>query len=338
MRQASFFDYTRSDVGEMLGHAARATALFKAVYQGKMSSLPASAQSALVEFFNVDLPPVVRHFESADGTVRRLLQLEDGELAESVLIPEQQRFTICVSSQIGCALACKFCLTGQLGLTRNLSAGEIISQVLVQRMAASSRNSARFSVVLMGMGEPLQNYENVLKSIRILTDDNGLAVPLHRITLSTAGVLPGLERLASESLFPNLSISLTGATNSKRDELMPINRKYPIEDVVEFVRRLPESRQKRVMFEIVMMKGVTDSIDDAHLLSGLLRGLTCKINLIPLNPSPDIDFEPSSRSDVLRFQQVLMVGGIATFIRKTRGGDVSGACGQLKKAGSIAIL
>src|SRR5207249_11679660 len=165
-------------------------------------------------------------------------------------------------------LACKFCLTGQLGLTRNLSAGEIVSQVmLLQRAALSRANSDRFSVVLMGMGEPLQNYENVLKAIRVLNDDHGLGLSLHRMTLSTAGLLPELKRLASESIFPNLSISLTGATDEIRDQLMPVNRRYPIREIIEVVRNLPAHRQKRVMFEYVMIKGVTDSIQDAQHLA-----------------------------------------------------------------------
>lgn len=326
----SFFDYTRSEVAGYLGRPARAARLYKAVYQAR--PLSASDRPAL-EQFNLALPPVVTRFESADGTRRYLLQLQDGQTVESVLIPEDRRFTFCVSSQIGCALACKFCLTGQLGLTRNLSAAEIVSQVLVQLAEIPSESSHRFSVVLMGMGEPLQNYDNVLKAIRILTDDHGLALPLHRITLSTAGLVPGMQRLAKEPIFPNLSISLTGVTNRKRDELMPINQKYPIEDVLGVVRGLPESRRKRVMFEVVMIKGVTDSVDDAQHLASLLRGLRAKVNLIPLNESPDLNFKRAERLDILRFQQVLLESGTATFIRKTRGDDIYGACGQLKRNG-----
>jgi 23S rRNA (adenine2503-C2)-methyltransferase len=328
----SFFDYTRPEVARYLGRPARATRLYKAVYQDRIGSLSTSDRPAM-EHFDLALPPVVNRFESADGTRRYLLRLQDGEVVESVLIPENQRFTFCISSQIGCALACKFCLTGQLGLVRNLSAAEIVSQALVLRAGISGEHSDRFSVVLMGMGEPLQNYENVLKAIQILVDDHGVALPLRRITLSTAGLLPGIERLAKEPLFPNLSISLSGTTNETRDELMPINRKYPIEDVIGVVRRLPVSRRKRVMFEYVMIKGVTDSSHDARHLLLLLRDLGAKVNLIPLNESPDIGFQRSDRSDILRFQQVLLRSGIPTFIRKTRGDDVYGACGQLRKNG-----
>lgn len=317
----SFFDYTRTELAELLGSTARATRLYHSVYRDRVDA---------AERFDLALPSVVSRFESADGTRRYLLRLADGEAVEGVLIPEKQRFTFCISSQVGCALACEFCLTGQLGLTRNLSAGEIVSQVMVMMAEIPLGAANRFSVVLMGMGEPLQNYDNVLKAIQILADDHGLALPLHRITLSTAGLLPGLERLSREPLFPNLSISLTGATNQVRDRLMPINQKYPIEDVVEFVRGLPVSRRKRVMFEYVMIKGVTDSSGDAMRLSELLRGLRAKVNLIPLNESPDLHFERTDYADILRFQQILLNAGITTFIRKTRGDDVSGACGQLK--------
>ena len=326
----SFFDCTLSEIAVVLRSPARARRLYRAVYREEGLSV---ADRAALSQFDLSLPHVVDRFDSADGTRRFLLRLEDGATVESVAIPEAQRFTFCVSSQIGCALACQFCLTGKLGLTRNLSAAEIVSQVQVQ-LAAAERTANRFSVVFMGMGEPLQNYDNVLKAVRILADDHGLALPLRRITLSTAGLVPAIQRLARENSFPNISISLTGATNKKRDRLMPINQKYPIETVLEAVRGMPTSRRKRVMFEYVMIKGETDSLDDAQNLCELLVELGCKVNLIPLNESPDIDFRRSDREDILRFQRVLLERHIPTFIRKTRGDDVYGACGQLKKHGA----
>ncbi len=333
----SFFDYTRAEVGLLVASAPRAIRLYKAVYQNCISNFermdsPSSAdRQVAAEQFNLKLPSIINRFESADGTRRYLIRLQDGEAVESVIIPEQHRFTFCVSSQVGCGLACKFCLTGQLGLTRNLSTGEIVSQILLLRQEIFLEPSRRFSVVLMGMGEPLQNYENVLKAIEVLSDDHGLAVSLRRITLSTAGLLPGIERLASERFFPNLSISLTGANDRIRDELMPINRRYPIREVIAAVRRLPANRRTRVMFEYVMIRGITDSIEDAEELSALLCGLRSKVNLIPLNESPDIPYQRPEDSKILRFQDVLLRNGITTFIRKNRGADVSGACGQLKR-------
>ena len=273
------------------------------------------------------LPVIINRFVSSDGTRRYLLRLDDGEIIESVLIPRDDRVTFCVSSQVGCALGCTFCLTGQLGLTRDLSSGEIVSQV----MLLLKETTQRFSVVLMGMGEPLQNYDNVLQAVYTLHDDHGLKVPMTRITVSTAGLVPAIERLANEPLFPNLSISITGVTNKTRDVLMPINRKYPIDAVIEAIRKLPHTRQKRVMFECVMIKGLTDSPADAETLSRLIQGMSVKVNLIPLNPAPEIPFERSASDAILRFQEILVSNGTATFIRKNRGNDVSGACGQLKK-------
>lgn len=314
----AFFELTRRELADLLGKAPKANILFNKVYR----------QRHLTDGFTFELPTVVARFESSDGTRRYLLQLHDGETIESVQIPEAGRFTFCVSSQVGCALACTFCLTGQLGLKRNLSAGEIVSQVVLLRGEIPSE---RFSVVLMGMGEPMQNYENVMKAIEILTDDHGIALPLKRMTLSTAGLVPGIDRLGTERLFPNLSISLTGTTDALRDELMPINKKYPIRDVVAAVQRLSPSRRKRVMFEYVMIKDLTDSLADAARLVALLRDLGAKVNLIPLNPSVEIPYERPGDAAILQFHKLLVQNGITTFIRKNRGNDVSGACGQLKK-------
>jgi len=276
-----------------------------------------------------------QRFTSIDGTTRFLIPLHDGHLIESVLIPRPERLTLCLSSQVGCGLGCKFCLTGQLGFARDLTAEEIISQAQLMLEGTSER----FSVVFMGMGEPLQNYENVMRAIRFMHDDHGYALPMSRITISTAGIVPAIQKLAAEPLFPNLSISLTGVTNRTRDELMPINRKHPIETIIATIRDLPVPRQKRVMFEVVMIDGVTDLIEDAAALSDLLAGLRVKVNLIPLNPAEEIPYQPAKHEAILRFQEVLVRNGISTFIRKNRGNDMSSACGQLKKkilAGSLS--
>ena len=330
----SFYDQSKQDLLAWVDRPARAARVFRAVYCERVvrcediAAVPEKARKTLADSLTLDLPSITQRFNSEDGTRRYLLRLADGQTVESVLIPSGDRDTFCISSQIGCALGCTFCLTGQLGLIRDLSAGEIVAQVLVLQQQTTRR---RFSIVLMGMGEPLQNYDNVIKAIQILHDDHGLGVPVARITLSTAGLVPGIERLARERLFPNLCISLTGVTNAARDSLMPINRRYPIEAVMEAVRKLPVSRQSRVMFECVMIKGVTDSIEDARDLSCLLRGMSAKVNLIPLNPAPEIPFERAADADILRFQEVLVRNGNAAFVRRNRGNDVSGACGQLKK-------
>ncbi len=334
----SFFDYERPELAATLHPSFRATQLFKAVYQRRVENLDSITElskgerAALASEWDIRLPALYRRFESVDGTRRYLLQLADGELAETVFIPEETRNTICISSQVGCALACTFCLTGQLGLTRNLTAGEMVTQVLfAQRDNLSEEQIDSFNIVLMGMGEPLHNYDNVMKAIRILHDKHGLNMSMSRMTLSTAGLLPAIQRLAAEPHIPNLAISLTGATNTKRNELMPINRKYPLEELLAAVRQFPLKHRQRVTFEYVLLKGVTDSLEDAQNLVKLLRGIRAKVNLIPLNEADELDYRRPSEMAIQRFQQVLIDNGIAAYVRKNRGNDISAACGQLKK-------
>ena len=336
-----FFDYERHELAEILSPPFRATQICKSVYQRwfdsfeLMTDLPKAFRASLAEEWNIHLPAVHRRFDSVDGTRRYLVRLDDDEFAETVFIPEESRNTICISSQIGCALDCKFCLTGQIGLIRHLRPGEIVTQVLVaQRDNLSWELRDSFNIVLMGMGEPLHNYDNVMKAIRILHDEHGLNISMSRITLSTAGLLPGIERLADEPMIPNLAISLTGATNEKRNELMPINRKYPIEQLLDTVRRFPLKHRQRVTFEYVLLKGVTDSTDDALNLVKLLKGLRAKVNLIPLNEADQLSYRRPPDAAVERFQQVLADHHISAFVRKNRGNDISAACGQLAKMGS----
>jgi len=334
----SFFDYERPELAEVFQPGFRATQIFKSVYQlwlddfGLMTDLPKLLRSSLSEEWNVKLPPVHRRFDSVDGTRRYLVRLDDGELAETVFIPEENRSTICISSQVGCALACTFCLTGQLGLTRHLTPGEIAAQVLIaQRDNLPWEMRDSFNIVLMGMGEPLHNYDNVMKALRILHDEHGLNMSMSRITLSTAGLLPAIERLANEPAIPNLAISLTGATNEKRNELMPINRKYPLEQLLEVVRRFPLKHRQRVTFEYVLLRGITDSPEDALQLVKLLKGIRAKVNLIPLNEAEELGYQRPSDAVVEKFQQILIDHHISAFVRKNRGNDISAACGQLKK-------
>ena len=334
----SFFDYERPELAEVFQPGFRATQIFKSVYQlwlddfELMTDLPKLLRSSLSEKWNVKLPPVHRRFDSVDGTRRYLVRLDDGELAETVFIPEENRSTICISSQVGCALDCTFCLTGQLGLMRHLTPGEIAAQVLIaQRDNLPWEMRDSFNMVLMGMGEPLHNYDNVMKALRILHDEHGLNMSMSRITLSTAGLLPAIERLANEPAIPNLAISLTGATNEKRNELMPINRKYPLEQLLEVVRRFPLKHRQRVTFEYVLLRGITDSPEDALQLVKLLKGIRAKVNLIPLNEAEELGYQRPSDAVVEKFQQILIDHHISAFVRKNRGNDISAACGQLKK-------
>ena len=333
-----FFDYERSELAELFEPPFRATQIYKSVYQrwydnfDLMTDLPKPWRSGLAQEWDIKLPVIHRRFDSKDGTRRYLVRLADGELAESVFIPAEHRNTVCISSQIGCALACTFCLTGQLGLTRHLSAGEIVTQVLIaQRDNLSWASRDSFNIVLMGMGEPLHNYDNVMKAIRILHDEHGMNMSMQRITLSTAGLLPAIERLAQEPMIPNLAISLTGATNEKRNQLMPINRRYPIEQLLDAVRRFPLKHRQRVTFEYVLLSGVTDSPEDALNLVKLLKGIRAKVNLIPLNEAEELGYRRPSDVAIERFQQTLVDHNISAFVRKNRGNDISAACGQLKK-------
>src|SRR5262245_4654609 len=334
-----FFNYERDELARVLTPSFRATQIFKAVYQHGiddfevMTDVPKALRASLAQEWDIRLPVVHQRFHSVDGTRRYLVRLHDAEMAESVFIPEENRDTVCISSQIGCALACTFCLTGQLGLIRNLSSGEIVAQVLI---AQRENMEGSFNIVLMGMGEPLHNYDIVMKAIRILHDEEGLNLPMSRITLSTAGLLPGLEKLAEEPMIPNLAISLTGATNSKRDQLMPINRKYSIEQLLDAVRRFPLKHRQRVTFEYVLLRGVTDTPEDALHLVKLLRGMRAKVNLIPLNEAEELNYRRPSDAAVERFQRILTDHHIDAFVRKQRGDDISAACGQLRQKVSFS--
>ena len=334
----SLFDVERAELAAQLAPPFRATQIFKSVYHRwiqkfeDMTDLPKGARGELAQTWQIEPPPIHRRFDSTDGTRRYLIQMEDGEFAETVFIPEEHRNTICISSQVGCALACTFCLTGKLGLKRHLTAGEIVVQVIAaQRDNLSWEQRDSFNIVLMGMGEPLHNYDNVMKALRILHDPEGMNMSMSRITLSTAGMLPALERLAEEPVIPNLAISLTGATNEKRDVLMPINRRYPIEQLLDTVRRFPLKHRQRVTFEYVLLKDVTDSPEDARALVRLLKGIPAKVNLIPLNEAEELEYARPSDAAVERFQNILVEHNVSAFVRRNRGNDISAACGQLMK-------
>ncbi len=334
----SFFGRTREELATRLDRPFRATQLYEAVYKhdiseiGEITNLPKGMRSDLEAWLDLSLPRVHRSFDSADGTRRYLVALDDGELAETVSIPDGARHTICVSSQVGCALACAFCLTGQLGFTRHLTTAEIVGQVMLARANDIRERHLKdhFNIVLMGMGEPLHNYDNVMEALEILHDPAGLNMSMNRITLSTVGLIPELERLATAPLLPNIAVSMTGATDERRNRWMPINRTYPIRELVAALKKLP-LRRRRIMIEYVLIKDETDFDDDALALSGIAADLGSKVNLIPLNEAPDLDHSRPEAERVLRFQKILIDRGIATFVRKRRGDDISAACGQLKK-------
>lgn len=294
----------------------------------KMTDLSLGLRDDLAKHFRVSTPAIMRKEVSADGTVKLLLGLEDGRQIESVFIPDTPAQTFCISTQVGCAMKCGFCLTGKMGLVRNLSAGEIAGQVRVLARELGLL-PAKFNIVLMGMGEPLHNYENTIKALRMLNDEHGLAVSPRRVTLSTVGVLPALERLATEPLMPNLAISLHATTEDQRDALVPVNRKYGLADILEACRKFPLTRRRRITFEYVLLGGVNDTPEDARRLVKLLGNVRCKVNLIPLNEAAGIPFDRPSDARVNAFADILAKARLPVSVRKSRGRDIRAACGQL---------
>lgn len=311
-----------------------------------MTDLSRPMRSRLAMELRIVTPVLVRRDTSTDGTSKFLLALEDGRQIEAVCIPDTaesvrgrrderragapraERMTFCISTQVGCAMKCGFCLTGKMGLVRNLTAGEIAGQVRVLAAETGLRDK-RFNIVLMGMGEPLHNYDNTMKALRLLANPQGLAVSPRRVTLSTIGVLPALERLARKPLIPNLAISLHATTEEQRDFLVPVNRKYGLQDILEACRRFPLTHRHRITFEYVLLRGVNNSPEDARRLVRLMHGVKSKINLIPLNEAPGIPFDRPTDNEIDAFARILADHGLTVSVRKSRGRDIRAACGQL---------
>jgi 23S rRNA (adenine2503-C2)-methyltransferase len=299
---------------------------------GAMTDLSRDLRTALADEFTVTTPTVVARERSTDGTEKFLLELADGRQIESVFIPDTPSMTFCLSTQVGCAMACAFCLTGKMGLERNLTAGEIVGQVRVLAGALDLRDR-KFNIVLMGMGEPLHNYDETMRALRILNDEHGFARSPRRMTLSTVGVLPALDRMAREPIMPNLAISLHAPTDALRGELVPLNRKYGVADIIAACKRFPLSKRSRITFEYVLLAGVNDRPEDARKLAKLLSDVKSKVNLIPLNPAPGIPFERPSDTAIDQFAQILAERGLVVSVRKSRGRDIRAACGQLMVEG-----
>ena len=294
----------------------------------RMTDLGRDLRTRLAADFDVRTPRLVARETSTDGTQKFLFELTDRRRIESVFIPDTPAMTFCVSSQVGCAMDCAFCLTGRMGFIRHLTAGEIVGQVRVLAASLDLLDTA-FNIVLMGMGEPLHNYDTVMQAIRILVEPHGFGMNPRRITLSTVGLVPGIERLMQEPVVPNLAISLHGTTDEQRSAIVPINRKYPLASLLDACRRIPLKRRDRITFEYVMLQDVNDTPDDARRLVALLSQLKAKVNLIPLNAAPGIPFERPSDERVDRFAAILASHGMTVSVRKSRGRDIRAACGQL---------
>jgi 23S rRNA (adenine2503-C2)-methyltransferase len=324
-----------SDLGEKPFRAAQ---LLKWIYQfgvddfNEMSNFSKSLREKLTEVAEIKLPEIVTEQHSDDGTIKWLLRLDSGNSIETVFIPENDRGTLCISSQVGCALECSFCSTAQQGFNRNLTTAEIIAQVVIANRALKCipRNERVISnIVLMGMGEPLLNFDNVVAAINIMLEDNAYGLSKRRVTLSTSGVIPALDRLKEVSDV-SLALSLHAPNDALRNELVPINRKYPIKDLLEACKRYISGETKRkVTVEYVLLDGVNDQPQHARELVKLLKNFPCKINLIPFNPFPNSVYKTSPEESIERFRNIVVKGGLLTTTRKTRGEDIDAACGQL---------
>ena len=297
-----------------------------------MTNLSQKLRAQLHQALTFSTPTVVSREFSSDGTQKFLFRLTDGRNIESVFIPDTPAMTLCVSSQVGCAMQCQFCLTGQMGLARHLTAGEIAGQVrvLARELDLEYR---RFNIVLMGMGEPLHNYDATMKALRLLAAPEGLGLTPRRVTLSTIGLIPALTRLATESWLPNLAVSLHATTDAARHALIPTTRTQRLSDLVAACRQFPLKVRDRITFEYVLLDGVNDTEADATRLGTLLRGLQAKVNLIPLNPAPGIPFTRPSDREVDRFARAVTSQGLNVSVRKSRGRDIRAACGQLMVEG-----
>ncbi len=294
---------------------------------GEMANVPAALREYLGARFAIGPIRGKIVSRSADGTRKLLLTLGDREQIETVIIPAGERVTLCLSSQVGCAMGCEFCATARMGLHRNLGTGEILSQIFAARTALSDGEELT-NYVFMGMGEPLANYPRLLKALRIMTGEWGMQISPRRITVSTVGLVPMMQRLL-EDIPVNLAVSLHAGANDLRDRLAPINRRYPLEALIEACGNLPLRRRRRITFEYVMLRGVNDSPQQAERLAGLLAPLRAKVNLIFFNSYPDSPFKASERAAVERFQAILRHGNLTATVRESRGADIAAACGQL---------
>jgi 23S rRNA (adenine2503-C2)-methyltransferase len=349
---------------EMGQPSYRGKQLFEALYRQRVceveaiSTLPKTFREALAGAMTIGAATVEQKFTSNDGTVRYLIGYADGQSVETVWMPEGdggeagdgtaagdeeetsrtwRRATICVSSQVGCAVACQFCLTAQLGVQRNLTAGEIVGQVLaVLNDQQVTVPEERVNLVFMGMGEPFLNYENFMKAVRLLIE--GVGIPAPRMTVSTSGIVPRIEDFGRETVRPKLAISLNASNDAGREAIMPINRKWDIAALLQAAKTFPLGARERLTFEYVLLDRVNDEPQHAREVVELLRGLRAKVNLIALNPGPGINFRTPETERVLAFQKILIDGGIPAFIRRPRGRDIYAACGQLKRTTELVNI
>jgi 23S rRNA (adenine2503-C2)-methyltransferase len=313
--------------------AFRAEQVFSWIYQrgisgfDQMSNLPVKLRQRLNEDFTIFNLELAAAQESKDGTEKFLFKLQDDQFIEAVAIPSEKRLTGCISSQAGCKFACAFCASGLSGFKRNLSCVEILDQVLYLKNNSSQPLT---HIVFMGTGEPLDNYDNVLKAIRIINSDYAFKIGARRITISTCGIIPGIKKLADEGLQIELSVSLHGCDDQTRGRLMPVNKKYPLKELFTELRQYVKKTNRQVTFEYILAKGINSDLPSARKLSKIVEGLNCKINLIPINPQKELGLEPPPKLDILFFRDALVKSKVMVTLRRPRGQDIEAACGQLR--------
>ena len=349
MEKQNILDFSKEELAEIIKPSFRAKQIFQWIYQkyvltfDEMKNLPKELKEQLTQSYYLDPLSIIKVEESKDGSKKYLFVLKDGNTVESVLLPmkEEQtdedgkllrhtRYTICISSQVGCKIGCAFCLTGKSGFKRNLTAGEITSQILMIKRDNNIAENRRVNIVYMGMGEPLDNLTNVSKAVKIFNDLDGLSISPRRQTISTSGLSTQIEKLGKMDLGVLLAISLHAVDDELRQKLMPINKAYNIESIINAVKAFPIDARKRVMFEYLVMKGVNDDQSSAKKLVKLLNGIKSKVNLIYFNPHPGSEFGRPHEKDMVAFQQYLVDHGVLCTIRQSKGLDISAACGQLK--------
>jgi len=336
-KQIDLKNLTLSELEKWIGKFGepkfRAHQIFEAIYKHNIkdifsiTTLSKSLRSHLAEICQISSFQSEETLTASDGTIKFLFRLKDGQFIESVLIPQSGYYTLCVSTQVGCAMGCKFCLTGKMGFKRNLETAEIINQVLYAKEHLPQPWPLR-NIVFMGMGEPLHNFEATLKAVNILTHPLGLKFSHRRVTISTIGLAPQMLKF-SQKVNVSWAISFHAADNKTRNFLVPINKKYPLEVLIKTMHKMPLPKRKRFTIAYVLLRGVNTSVRQAKDLAKLLKGLPVKINLIPFNPCPDIDFSPPLTYEILQFQEVLQKYGYTVTIRQSKGADIGAACGQL---------
>ncbi len=346
----SILDYTQEELERLFPPKFRAKQIYNWVYQHhienfmQMENLPKKLRSELAERYRLSPLEIVRKEQSSDGSIKYLFQLEDGHTVESVLLKMKNeeyddsgellhhaKYTVCVSSQVGCKVGCAFCLTAKGGFVRNLSAGEIVGQVLEIKRDNNIASNRRVNIVYMGMGEPLDNLDNLAKAIRIFSNENGLSISPKRQTVSTSGISTKIKKLGELELGVQLAISLHAVDDELREKLIPMNKAYNIASIIQAVKEFPVNTRKRVMFEYLVIKDVNDDVNSAKRLIKLLEGIKAKVNLIYFNPYPGTDFERPTEESMRRFQEYLLKRGVLCTIRESKGIDISAACGQLRE-------